>query len=302
MRQIAVFMAVGVVGAALSGVAQTVNWASNLGQLAQDTTGVRATMQQVEARDKQVFAERLLRAVKTMPLTQEEKNARIARVAHELVAGAKTVEEKQETLSTIFAKTDPTYLSSVSDVLASGLDVGRNGLSQSNFLNVATNVIASVVSRTAGDPDALLRVTLATSTFIRAAGGDQKLIDAIMNSLGDSDFAGVVRNVVGPASKGDYEPMLAANEADRANVSRWYVGVATLPLDPLMYPTGSQFTWERVAAGGVVVAGIGGLGFGGSDALPPNPALPYAGQKIGPDRSLCCPPSNDGKPPKMVIK
>ena len=94
MRQSMAVVAAVALGVALSGLAQTVNWVGSLGRLAQDPSGVRSMMQQVDAQDKQAFVQRLLRAVGTMPLTQEEKNARIARIAHELVAGAKTVEEK----------------------------------------------------------------------------------------------------------------------------------------------------------------------------------------------------------------
>ncbi|NLF19230.1 MAG: hypothetical protein GX595_18530 [Lentisphaerae bacterium] len=252
-------------------------------------------MQQVDAQDKQAFVERLLRAARTIPLAQEEKNTRIARIVHELVAGAKTTEEKMATLCTVFSKADPAYLAGISDVLAAGLDAGRNGLSQGDFLDVATNVTACVMARTEADGDALIRVAMATATFLRAAGGDQKLADSILGSLGDSDLAGVVRNVAQAAAKGDYGPMLEANAVDRSDMADWFVGGIHLPVEPLMHSTGVQYVWNL--ATGALLPGTGGTAFGGRDALP-SAALPYAGQKI-----ICpCPPTNDDNPPHMVIK
>ncbi|NLL84835.1 MAG: hypothetical protein GX230_11440 [Lentisphaerae bacterium] len=257
---------------AVTCMAQSPNWVAQLGNLAQDTTNVRETMKQVEPHDKQFFAERLLRAVKTIPLAQEDKSARFANVAHELVAGAQNIEEKQSTLSTIFSKADPRYLSGISDTLASGLEITKNGISEDAFLGIATNVIASVTDRTAGDPDALTRVTMATATFLRAAGARDSVKDAILASLGTSGFADQVREVVVAAANGNYEPMLAANEAAKALSPQWYVGRTSPPGEPLLHPVGSFYSFSRMT-------GVDGLSFGGVDAIP-SAAQPYYGQNI----------------------
>ena len=287
MKHFILIMTAAVVGAAAMAATTTeINWTSQLGQLVQNTDGVRSMMEQVGAPNQQEFAARLLRAANTLPLTPEAKNERIARIAHELVAGAKTGEEKIATLSTIFVKTAPKYLSGVSDTLSVGLEIGRNGLSQADFLNIATNVISDVERRTAGDPDQLLRVTMTIATFLRAAGTALDLEPALLAALSDSGLAELVQPVLGPATKKDYDPMLKANAAEGSGGSNAFVAFSTVaaPGEPLFHigaiPTVGVGGWR---------SGIGGSSFKGVDARPVEPPSPYRGQVI-------TPPGGGGKP------
>ncbi len=263
---------------------QDINWVNQLGRLAQDPTVVRDTMGKVDPAQKQEFVARLLRAVGTIPLPLEEKNKRVARIAHEVVAGSADAAEKKDTLVTVFSKVDPTFLSGVSDTLSIGLDMKRNELSQEAFLDIATNVITRVDQQTVGDPDALVRVTMTIATFLRAAGTDLDLEPLFLACLADASFAGVVKNVVGAAAKGDYEPMLQANGYDRTGPGNWFVGKSQTPADPLLPLWGTQSGW--IGTDGGFGAGIGGTGLGGAGALP-TPAQPYFGQRI---ECVPCPP------------
>ncbi len=275
---------------------QEINWVNQLGRLAQDPTAVRETMGKVDPGQKQEFVARLLRAVGTIPLSLEEKNKRVARIAHEVVAGSTDADEKKDTLVTVFSKVDPTFLSGVSDTLAIGLDMKRNELSPDAFLDIATNVITRVDQQTVGDPDALVRVTMTIATFLRAAGNDLEFEPLFLACLADTGFAGVVKNVVGSAAKGDYEPMLQANGYDRTGPGNWFVGEVQTPGNPLLPLWGTQSGW--IGTDGGFGAGIGGTGLGGAGALP-TPAEPYAGQRITRTRwtqCLRCQPDPDPDP------
>ena len=284
------------------------SWQSQLGGLVQDPQGVRAVMAGLSGGEAQTFAAQLLRAANTVPLSAVEKNQRIARIAHELVAGSQGVAGKQDVLVTIFTQANPAYLSGIADVLSVGLEMNRNSVSQEEFLRIATNVITRVHQASIGDPDALIRVTMTIATFLRAAGAgvnfepDEALAkpksnvaptngppeiagnDLIMlrtwmrgflACLSDADLAGVVKNVIGPAVKGNYDPMIQANQADRSGPGNWFVGHVEAPGYPLLPPWGTQMGW--LGTDGGFGSGIGGTGLGGAGAIP---ALPYNGQII----------------------
>jgi len=274
--------------------AQSANWVSSLGVLAQDTTQIRAMMERVEPVDKQFFAERLLRAVKTIPLPQEDKSARFARVAHELVAGAKGLDDKKATLVTIFSKADIKYLGSISDTLAAGLSVERNNISRESFIDIATNVVRGIKEATISDPNSLQRVTITVATFLRAGGGAQELNDPILASVGKGDFADKVRAVAPQVAKGDYEQLSSVAALERGEQPAWLADPLLLPSEPQMHPVGDFAALGRVG-------GLEGTGFGRTEAIP-RPALPYFGQRINSREDQCgCPPSNYDHP-HMVIK
>jgi hypothetical protein len=259
--------------------AQGASWQSQLGGLVQDPQGVRAVMAGLSGGEAQAFATQLLRAANTVPLSAVEKNQRIARIAHELVAGSQGVAGKQDVLVTIFTQANPAYLSGISDVLSVGLEMSRNGVSQDEFLKIATNVITRVHEASIGDRDALIRVTMTIATFLRAAGTSVDFEPIFLACLSDPDLAGVVKNVLGPAVKGNYDPMIQANQADRSGAGNWFVGHVEAPGYPLLPPWGTQMGW--LGTDGGFGSGIGGTGLGGAGAIPPPaPPPPYNGQII----------------------
>ena len=261
------------VGCAVAGWSHGAQWTSQLGRLAQAPEEVRAVMEGLKGEEAQAFAGRLLRAANTLPLAPAEKNQRIARIAHELVAGSKTADGKAETLITIFTQASAAYLAGIADVLSAGLDIKLNGISQEEFLKIAKTVITRVGEETAGDPDALIRVTMTIATFLRAAGTGLDLEPVLLACLADADLASVVKNVIGAAVKGDYGPMLQANATARSGAGNWFVGRIEAPGEPLLPPVGNQAGWMGTD-GGFGGQGIGGTGLGGAGALP------YRGQKI----------------------
>lgn len=288
-RSIFIMAAAVICASATMLVAGETNWISQLGRLAQDTTDVRSTMEQVDAPYKQEFAARLLRAANTLPLDPEAKNERIARIAHELVAGAKTFDEKVATLCTVFTKTEPMYLSGVADTFSVGLNVASNGLSQVDFIDIATNVIACVERKTVGDPDALLRVTMTIATFLRAAGPTVDLEPTLLAALSDSGMAELVQPVLGAAAKREYGPMLRSNSAERSGGANVFVAAKAasmaMPGAPLFLVTDIP----SVGVGGLgSSSGLSGRSFKGVDARPmeperpPRPPTPYNGQTINP--------------------
>lgn len=275
---------------AVTAGAKDASWRSQLGALVQDPQGVRAVMAGLSGDEAQTFAAQLLRAVNTVPLSAVEKNQRMARIAHELVAGSQGVGGKQDVLVTIFTKANPAYLSGIADVLSVGLEMSRNGVSQEDFLRIATNVITRVHQASIGDPDALIRVTMTIATFLRAAGTGVDFEPLFLACLSDADLAGVVKNVIGPAVKGNYDLMLQANETERSGAANWFVGHVEAPGYPLLPPLGTQMGWMGTDGG--FGLGIGGTGLGGAGALPPPPPpSPYNGQII--DCPRCNPPPVD---------
>ncbi|MBM4165013.1 MAG: hypothetical protein FJ222_11330 [Lentisphaerae bacterium] len=262
------------------------SWHSQLGGLVQDPQGVRAVMAGLSGEEAQAFATQLLRAANTVPLSAVDKNQRMARIAHELVAGSQGVTGKQDVLVTIFTQANPAYLSGIADVLSVGLEMSRNNVSQEEFLRIATNVITRVHEANIGDRDALIRVTMTIATFLRAAGTGVEFEPIFLACLSDADLAGVVKNVLGPAVKGNYDLMIQANEADRSGPGNWFVSPVQAPGYPLLPPWGTQMGW--LGTDGGFGLGIGGTGLGGAGAIPPPPPLPYNGQVI--DCPRCNPP------------
>jgi len=248
------------------------SWLSQLGGLIQDPQGIRAVMTDLGAEEAQSFASRLLRAANTLPLAAAAKNERLARISHELVMGSQGVEGKQDVLVMIFVQSNPAYLSGIADVLSVGLKMDLNGINQEEFLRVATNVIMRVEQETIGDADALVRVTMTIATFLRAAGTNLELEPILLACLSNADLAGVVKNVIGPAVTGNYDPMLQANEKERSGAGNWFLGHVQKPGKPLLAPWGNQAGWMGFDGG--FGPGIGGTGLGGAGAIP------YLGQTI----------------------
>lgn len=263
--------------AAVTAGAQGGGWQRQLGALVNDPQGIRAVMADLGAEEAQSFASRLLRAANTLPLAADAKNQRLARIAHELVAGSRGIEGKQDALVAIFAQANPAYLSGIADVLSAGLEMSLNGIPQEEFLRVATNVITRVEQATVGDADALVRVTMTIATFLRAAGTTLDLEPILLACLSSADLASVVANVIGPAVAGKYDPMLQANGLDRSGAGNWFLGHVQATGEPLLPPWGNQAGWMGYDGG--FGSGIGGTGLGGAGAIPP-PAVPYRGQTI----------------------
>ena len=263
--------------------AQGASWQKQLGALVQDPQGIRAVLAGLGADEAQTFAAQLLRAANTLPLAADAKNQRLARIAHELVAGSQGTDGKQDTLVTIFIHSNPAYLSGIADVLSVGLEMNLNGITQEEFLRVATNVITRVEQATVGDADALVRVTMTIATFLRAAGTNLDLEPVLLACLSNADLASVVKNVLGGAVQGNYGPMLQANERDRSGAGNWFIGHVQAPGGPLLPSWGNQAGWMGFDGG--FGSGIGGTGLGGAGAIPrddelPPPPPPYLGQTI----------------------
>lgn len=192
---------------ARSKIADVVNSASQMSEIMKDL----APSNQV------AFLSEVNAAIAGSPASPEEKAANF------LAVNEAAMKAQKGNLAALMAETyatvPPEALTVINERFAADL-VNRdadpaNRMDDAKFTKVATDTMATIQERNAGNDNAGVRDTFAVLMFLRASNGQPAdLRETLVNNLPDAETRDLAQNEwITPALAGDYDPILGAADA-----------------------------------------------------------------------------------------
>ena len=195
---------------------------AQIGAVVEDPSSMTGVMRQLAPSDQTAFLADVNAAIAKMPGSNEEKAARFLNVNRAALKGA-AKGNLADLVAEVFATVPPEALTIVNERFAADLfnrsaDPSRT-YTDDEYVNIATNLMAKIESRTAGTDDAAVRNTFAAAMLVRASNGSPAdLADKLVATMPEGAERDLAKNEWLPAAlaePADYEPMLAYADAGR---------------------------------------------------------------------------------------
>jgi hypothetical protein len=188
-------------------------WLKKVGACVTQDDVLRQTLAQVLPEERVEFTQRILKAVKRMPVSPEEKSAAFVRTAVACIAGS-TGELRYKIIAEVFADVPVEFLPVVTEELAKRFDQEYNKLSDEAYQKIASAAITVAVARNAQTDEPSVRDTFVVLAFLRGAK-NPKLREVLLGLLPDARIRGLANTWLDPALKDrNYEALLAAADVD----------------------------------------------------------------------------------------
>jgi hypothetical protein len=133
------------------------------------------------AQDRVAFAGAVLRTIGK----QADGDARkFTLCAVALTMADRAGEARKQVIAEVFAVVDTGDLAAVAAAFAKGFSQERNGMSDEDYLQAATNILAAVAERLKGQADAAQRFAYAVAAFLGGAKNPDAFRDALFARIG----------------------------------------------------------------------------------------------------------------------
>ena len=193
-------------------------WLKKIGASVTQTDVLRETLAQILPEERVEFTQRVLKAVKRLPVSPEEKAAAFVKTSVACIAGAKG-DVRYKVIAEVFACVPVEFLPVVTEELAKRFDQEYNKLSDEAYELVASSAIKVAVGRNAQTDEPSVRDTFVLLAFLRGAK-NPKLQDVLLALLPDDRMRGLASSWLAPALKDrNYEGLLAAADVDPVVIS-----------------------------------------------------------------------------------
>ena len=188
-------------------------WLKKIGASVSQSDVLKDTLGQILPEERVEFTQRVLKAVKRLPVSPEEKAAAFVRVSVACIASAKG-DVRYKVIAEVFACIPVEFLPVVTEELAKRFDQEYNKLSDEAYEQIASNAIKVAVARNAQTDEPSVRNTFVLLAFLRGAK-NPKLQDVLLALLPDDRMRGLASTWLAPALKDrNYEGLLAAAEVE----------------------------------------------------------------------------------------
>lgn len=199
---------------------------AQIGALVARPADVTAVIRRLSADDQVLFLADVNAAMEKMPGSAEEKAAAFLNVNRAALKGA-AKGNTPALLAEVFATVPPSAMTLLNERFAADLfnrtaDASRV-YSDAEYTFIATNMMAKIVQRAAGNDDAGVRGAFAALMFVRASNGSPAgLSELLLSQLPDRDVREQAKSDWFPAalaSPANYDSMLAySNTSEQPNV------------------------------------------------------------------------------------
>ena len=184
-------------------------WLKKIGTSVTQESVLRETLAQILPDERVEFTQRVLKAVKGLPVSPDEKAAAYVRNAVACIEGAEG-ELRYKVIAEVFADVPVEYLPMVTNELAKRFSREYHNLSSNDYERVASAVIQAAVERNAKTDEPSVRNTFVVAAFLRSTQ-DPKLTETLVNLVPTEQARGVVNSLLGTVVKdGNYSALLAA--------------------------------------------------------------------------------------------
>ena len=200
---------------------------AQIGAAADDAAVMADVVSQLAPADQVTFLASVNAAISKMGASAEEKAAKFLS-ANEAAVKAASRENKAAMIAETFATVPPEALTVINERFAEDL-LNRSAnpdrrVSDQDFLDVATNLMAMVQQRNEGNGAAGVRDTFAALMLLRASGESDSpdMREALLGGIPDAESRELATTQWVPAALGDngatptYDTMLGASDADTA--------------------------------------------------------------------------------------
>lgn len=210
---IAITQGVCVAGAEEPTTLTRAQWLKKIGASVSQTDVLRETLSRILPEERVEFTQRVLKAVKRLPVSPEEKAAAFVRTSVACIASAKG-DVRYKVIAEVFACVPVEFLPVVTEELAKRFDQEYNKLTDENYELIASSAIKVAVARNAQTEEPSVRDTFVLLAFLRGAK-NPKLQDALLALLPDDRMRGLASTWLAAAMKDrNYEGLLAAADVE----------------------------------------------------------------------------------------
>lgn len=195
-----------------------VQWLKKIGAAVTDPAVLRETLAQVSPDERVEFTQRVLKAVKRLPVSPEEKAASFVSVAVACIANAPG-EARYKVIAEVFADVPVEFLPVVTEELAKRFDQEYNGLSDADYQKIASAAVAAAVARNAQTDEPSVRNTFVLLAFLRGAKKRDDLQTVLTGLLPDERTRNLVATWLVPAlNDHNYDGLLAAANVEGVSI------------------------------------------------------------------------------------
>ncbi len=188
-------------------------WLKKIGACVTQPDVLRQTLSQILPEERVEFAQRLLKAVRRMPVSPEEKAAVFVQTAVACIASS-SGDIRYKVIAEVFAVVPVEFLPIVTEELAKRFDQEYNKLSDEEYEKIATAAIKMAVARNAQTDEPSVRDTFVLLAFLRGAK-NPKLREVLLALIPDERIRGLANTWLDPALKDrNYEALLAAADVE----------------------------------------------------------------------------------------
>ena len=189
---------------------------AQIGAIVEDPASMTGVMRQLSPEDQLSLLSDVNSAIASMPGSSEEKVAKFLNVNRAALKGS-AKGNLANLVAEVFATVPPEALTVINerfaaDVFNRSADPSRT-YTDDEILNISTNLMAKIESRTAGTDDAAVRNTFAIAMLVKASNGSpSNLSEALVSMLPEGNERDLAKNEWLPAAlsePADYESMLA---------------------------------------------------------------------------------------------
>jgi len=211
-------LGVSVVSAEDASALTRAQWLKKIGASVTQESVLRETVAKVLPEERVEFTQRVLKAVKRLPVSPEEKSASFVRTSVACIANA-SGDVRYKVIAEVFADVPVEFLPVVTEELAKRFDQEYNKLSDEAYERIASAAIKAAVARNAQTDEPSVRNTFAVLAFLRGAK-NPKLRDVLLALLPDDRMRGLAASWLDPALKDrNYEGLLAAADVEPVTLS-----------------------------------------------------------------------------------
>lgn len=194
-------------------------WLEQVGACVTDAAVMRKTVLQVLPDERVEFTQRILKAVKRLPINPAEKAPVFLQTSVACIAGA-TGDTRFKVIAEVFADVPVEFLPVLTEALAKRFDQTYNNLSDEQYEHIASEVVKIALVRNVQTDEPSVRNTFVILAFLRGSK-NPKLRDVLLAFLSKDRGRSLAISWIDPALKsGDYEGLLAAADVEAIGLSR----------------------------------------------------------------------------------
>ena len=194
-------------------------WQAVVGECAKNPALLQQTIGQLSAADQLAFVGQVNQAISAMPGSKDQKAAAFYAANKAAVTGA-TRENRTAVLAEVYATVPVEVLTVINERFAAELLNRKSspGMSDANYVQICSNVMAVVDSRVSGVENGGARAAFAAMMLVRASGGSPEgLSDALADMISDPAASKEAKSTWLPAAtSGDspsYDQILGSTQS-----------------------------------------------------------------------------------------
>jgi len=219
-RSVIVHIVAAVLALMVSGVTAAENatltraqWLKKVGASVTQESVLRETLSQVSPDERVEFAQRVIKAVKRLPVSPDEKVAIFVRTSVACIASS-SGDLKYKVIAEVFAGVPVEFLPVVTEELAKRFNQEYNGLSDAAYEKIACEAVKVAILRNAQTDEPSVRNTFVLLAFLRGAK-NPKLEDVLLSLLTDDRMRKVVSTwLIAALNDKNYDGLLAAADVE----------------------------------------------------------------------------------------